>query len=255
VTKYDTDNPTLSRVNRNEDLYKEINKSEIDNFNLRSNATVIGNQANEIDVEKIKKILDNRYNETAPKRKSIKIEPIVEEPIVEEATTKEYDLNLVLEKAKDDKEENYVEERNKKIRDTQFDILKTLNVEEEKKSEEKNEEEQNLLELINTITLNETKNKTDVDVALDLFEDLKGDENTEIYEGLTNNVEKVKDEKEEKILEKEHIKEDIKIKNMEKDENFWDEDSKLGIGIKVLIILIIILFLIGIGVFVKSIFF
>jgi len=115
--------------------------------------------------------------------------------------------------------------------------------------------EDELKELINTITLNETKNKTDVDVALDLFEDLKGDENTEIYEGLTNNVEKVKDEKEEKILEKEHIKEDIKIKNMEKDENFWDEDSKLGIGIKVLIILIIILFLIGIGVFVKSIFF
>ena len=34
----------MSRVAKNIDLYKEINDTELDNFNVRSNATVIGNQ-------------------------------------------------------------------------------------------------------------------------------------------------------------------------------------------------------------------
>ena len=70
INKYN-ESDKMSRVSKNSDLYKQINDSELDNFNVHSNATVIGNQEREIDVEQIKKILDKRYN-SAPKRKSIR---------------------------------------------------------------------------------------------------------------------------------------------------------------------------------------
>ena len=115
-----------SRFQRNEELYREINKSELNNFSVKSNATILGENDNEIDVEKIKKILDTKYNET-PKRKSIRLE---DETSTEEEIeiTKEYDINVILEKAKEEKKDNYEEERLKKLRDTQFNILKNLNL-------------------------------------------------------------------------------------------------------------------------------
>ena len=59
INKYN-ESDKMSRVSKNSDLYKQINDSELDNFNVHSNATVIGNQEREIDVEQIKKILDKR---------------------------------------------------------------------------------------------------------------------------------------------------------------------------------------------------
>ena len=152
TNKYNEDS-RMSRVSKNNELYQIINDGELDNFNVHSNATVIGNQEREIDVEQIKKILDTRYNANQPKRRSIRIEPR-EEEVHEEETTKEYDLTKVLEKAKDEKEETYEESRSKKLRNTQFDILNNLYIE-EKKEEVKPEE--NLMDLINTITINEAK--------------------------------------------------------------------------------------------------
>ena len=101
IDKYN-ESRSMSRVAKNSDLYKEINDSALDNFSVRSNATVIGNQEKEIDVEQIKKILDKRYN-SAPKRKSIRIEPQEEVSRISVDDTKEYDLTKVLEKAKDEK--------------------------------------------------------------------------------------------------------------------------------------------------------
>ena len=65
---YEDDEVTSSRYHRNEDLYKEISKNDLETFDIKSNATVIGDNNNEIDVEHIKKILDTKYNEV-PKRK------------------------------------------------------------------------------------------------------------------------------------------------------------------------------------------
>ena len=53
INKYN-ESDKMSRVSKNSDLYKQINDSELDNFNVHSNATVIGNQEREIDVEQIK---------------------------------------------------------------------------------------------------------------------------------------------------------------------------------------------------------
>ena len=134
INKYN-ESDKMSRVSKNSDLYKQINDSELDNFNVHSNATVIGNQEREIDVEQIKKILDKRYNDR-PQRRSIRVEPREEVSRLDKEDTKEYDLTKVLEKAKDEKVETYEEVRAKKLRNTQYDILNNLNIEETEEKEE-----------------------------------------------------------------------------------------------------------------------
>ena len=100
MTKYyDDDNIKTSRYHKNEELYKEISKSDLEHYDIKSNATVLGENKNEIDIEKIKKILDTKYKDTA-KRQSIRLEE--EENVSEEKEiTKEYDINIILEKARE----------------------------------------------------------------------------------------------------------------------------------------------------------
>lgn len=260
MNKYNNQN--LSRVAKNEELYKKINESSLDNFSVHSNATVIGNQDPEIDIEKIKKILDTKYN-NAPKRRSIRIDLPEEEEKIDEVKTKEYDLNIILEKAKDEKEETYEEARAKKLRNTQFDILNNLNIEEKEDNKKENVED-NLMELINTITINESKKKEEVmnPDPLDLLSDLKGDENTEVYEKMTEEINAITDENSEISKEKDSVNTEIlddsfytsnlfKKKDFEDDKDFAD-DSKGSIVIKILIVLVIIAFLGGLFLFLKE---
>lgn len=158
-----------SRTQRNQDLYKDVKNSSLTDFDVNSNVSVIDTDANSIDVNKLSKILDEKYNEYAPKRKSIDIpamkayedEPIIEQPLVD---TKEYDINAILEKAKQGKNVDYNKERLKKVREAQYEILNNLDlelkkVEDAKRNNERKAEEDNLMSLINTITELETKNK------------------------------------------------------------------------------------------------
>lgn len=269
-----SNNVGMSRVAKNDDLYKQINNSELDNFNVRSNATVIGNQEREIDVEQIKKILDKRYN-SAPKRRSIRIEERPYENIISDEPTKEYDLTKVLEKAKDEKVETYEENRAKKLRNTQYNILSNLNIEGEEKEEVKATPEENLMNLINTITINEAKkleeknsNSNDID-PLDILSDLKGDDDTQVYESMETEVTKITEIKEKEKENNNQITE-VKNKNQEKlDNSFYTsnlfkkndfeddnkdfvDDEKIGIGFKILIVLVIVTFLVGLFLFLKS---
>ncbi len=269
-----SNNVGMSRVAKNDDLYKQINNSELDNFNVRSNATVIGNQEREIDVEQIKKILDKRYN-SAPKRRSIRIEERPHENIISDEPTKEYDLTKVLEKAKDEKVETYEENRAKKLRNTQYNILSNLNIDGEEKEEVKATPEENLMNLINTITINEAKkleeknsNSNDID-PLDILSDLKGDDDTQVYESMETEVTKITEIKEKEKENNNQITE-VKNKNQEKlDNSFYTsnlfkkndfeddnkdfvDDEKIGIGFKILIVLVIVTFLVGLFLFLKS---
>lgn len=269
-----SNNVGMSRVAKNDDLYKQINNSELDNFNVRSNATVIGNQEREIDVEQIKKILDKRYN-SAPKRRSIRIEERPHENIISDEPTKEYDLTKVLEKAKDEKVETYEENRAKKLRNTQYNILSNLNIDGEEKEEVKATPEENLMNLINTITINEAKkleeknnNSNGID-PLDILSDLKGDDDTQVYESMETEVTKITEIKEKEKENNNQITE-VKNKNQEKlDNSFYTsnlfkkndfeddnkdfvDDEKIGIGIKILIVLVVVTFLVGLFLFLKS---
>ena len=291
MNKYD--NKSFSRVAKNEELYKEINDASLDNFSVRSNATVIGNQDPEIDIEKIKKILDTKYN-NAPKRKSIRIDIPEEEEEVDTEPTKEYDLNVVLEKAKDELPETYEEARAKKLRNTQFDILNNLHIEEDQEEEEPSKAEEDLMELINTISINEKKiseiseklgqnaheeikeqvtPEEKENDAFGILDELKGSDDTEVYESMTEKIKKV--EKKDKLEEtkkddKKKKKENTiveKVKDETMDSSFYttslfkkhdfaddedDTDKGLNIVIKILIVLVIICFLVGIFLFVRS---
>ena len=263
IDKYN-ESRSMSRVAKNSDLYKEINDSALDNFSVRSNATVIGNQEKEIDVEQIKKILDKRYN-SAPRRRSIRIEPQEEVSRVSVDDTKEYDLTKVLEKAKDEKVETYEESRAKKLRNTQYDILNNLNLDGKEETEEKKiDPEENLMNLINTITINEAKKKEsakeDID-PLDILTDLKGEDNTQVYDSITSvtTITEVK-EKEKENKDKEEVIDNsfytdnlFKKKDFEEDSNDFVDEEKLGIGIKILITLVIIVFVVGLVLFIKSV--
>lgn len=181
MEKYYTEQDEVvgSRSKRNSELYREINNSDIDKFDIESNATVLTDVKNNIDVEKIKKILDTRYNNT-PKRKSIRVD-IEKEDIDEKIDeTKEYDINAILEKAKEVKEENYEKERLKKLRDTQYNILSNLNLS-KSENEVETEEEKTLINLINTITEREMLNREKEGLdPLDILADLKDGEVEEI---------------------------------------------------------------------------
>ena len=275
MTKYYTEEELKNtRYHRNEELYKEINKNELDNYDIKSNATVIGDNKQEIDVEKIKKILDTRYNDM-PKRKSIRLEetPEIEE---EKEPTKEYDINVIIERAREQKEDNYEEERLKKIHNTQFDILKNLDVSKHEDEEGNNAEnfDDNLKKLINTIALNEHKNSdsNNSDSALDILSDLRGSGNTEVLEGLKEDVDKeleaiVENEEDKKVAETSNL--DTKMINSfyttsnalntkdfeELDDDFKKSVESNNIIVKILIALIIIVFLVGIGLLIKAIYF
>jgi len=280
---YDNSKNVGSRTARNNQLYKDISKTELDNFEVRSNATVIGNNRGSIDVEKIKSILDTHYNDV-PKRRTIQLEKPKEEekakPIFE---TKEYDINVILDKARENKIESYNEARAKKLRDTQFDILSNLNIKREDFiedydgdsdfSREKREDStaaRKLEELINTITLNEQDIKkekekiinennfveeisSDTD-PLDIFEDLKGDENTAILEGLQEKTEKLIQKMEQTTsLDNSFFTKNTSFKQSDF-EDFKDIEEKEGSGIviKIIIALLVIIFIIGVIILVKS---
>lgn len=280
MAKYEQDEEVKipSRVKKHAELYEEINNKEISNFTIKSNATVIGNQEQEIDIEKIKKILDTRYKD-APKRRSIRIEREDTEEDTEETPTKEYDLNLFLEKAKDEKTESYEEVRAKKLRDTQFDILKNLHIEDDNEEPATYEkkgprpEDNDLLNLINTITINESKEKAKAEEAEETTEEAnenliaeaevaitneerKETSSTESLEEIKNEIEKV--EKTSKVMTKDildnsfYTKTNVfKKKDLTSDDD--EDDEKLGIGLKILIGITAVGVLIGLFFFLKSI--
>ena len=187
---YDEENNNIAlRQQKNEKLYENINDYEVDDYKIEANATVLDNNAKNIDVEKIKKILDTRYNKQ-PKRRSIVVDEDYEEPDISLDETREYDINAILEKARSEKEEDYEKERLKKIRDTQYDILNSLDIEGEEKEEEEHNE---LMDLINTITAKELEvksTKKDLD-PLDILTDLKGSDDTVVVDGIHEEGESV----------------------------------------------------------------
>lgn len=232
---------STSRINRNQTLYKEVSNRELEEFDLNSNVSVIGD-GNNVDIDKIREMLDRKYREL-PKNKSIgKAEPELGKINLDE--TREYDLNSILEKARESKEINYEEDRLKKLRNTQYDILKSLDIvldnedeeieeSEVKKIQEKNSnremEEKKLQDLINTITAKELLTKEDLTSdldPLDILSDLRGDdENTRVLGALS----------EENLLEDKDIKKSdtlsIEIEDVEEEKPL--EIKPLEVDVKV----------------------
>lgn len=261
MDKYYDSTPKIGkRSQKNAQLYKEVSKQSLEDFHVNSNATVLSDNGTSIDLKMLKDMLDKKYNDQPKVHKSLGLDLPQDEQSVSLEQTKEYDINAILEKARESKTVDYETERLKKLRDTQYDILKSLDLtKKDEEIEKPSETEEQLMDLINTITINEQNNKeakenqdnsTD---PLDLFKDLKGDENTQVIEGLKEQVNKEtkKDVKEENEIDKSFY---TKSFNLKKDdfEDFKDleEQAKSSkVVVTVLTVIIIIALLFGIFLF------
>lgn len=174
------ENNVPSRVEKNQKLYHELNSSELLNVKSWNNVKVIDESPRAINIEKIKKYILS-LNEDAPRRK-VSLPEENHTQNIEESKKEEdkiYDINSVLEKARQKREQNYEENRYRKLRDTQYDILSKIKMydENEKPNYEAdfNTDERTLIDLINTV-----KVKKD-----DLLSDLVSDnENTIVTLGI-----------------------------------------------------------------------
>lgn len=214
-----------SRTKKNQELYKKVSDLDLKEFNLNSNISVIGENTDNINLDEIKNILNKKYHEN-PRNKSFGASDDVELPKIRLDETREYDINSILEKAKEQKEIDYEEDRLKKLRNTQYDILKELepttedetNKEVEKievpkapeppKGNSEAKKEKELLDLIDTITAKELiKNEENLTVTgemdpLDILSDLRGeDESTKVMGMLAKEIEALEEqEKEEQLV-------------------------------------------------------
>lgn len=224
-----------------------MNTAELEDFNLNSNASVLGDNSPNIDLEKIQEILDKKYREEPKRKTNIPSEPLPIETL-DLDETREYDINAIIDKARETQEVDYEVERLKKIRNTQYDILNNLDLNSKKEDTDVTEEQAKLMDLINTITSKEMSAQVNKELEnfkeeldpLDLFTDLKGDnENTttlgaikeELLEEAHNNTKEKKDTiitKEYKIKEneKETVKKNEEVEKEKKLENsFYNTNS------------------------------
>ena len=281
MEKYNNQGTFTSRVEKNKALYEEVKNSSINDFNVDDNTTVLDNNSSRIDAGNLRNLLDSDYVDNTPKRRSIVIENNVgEEEKIQD--TKEYDINVILKKAKEGKDINYNKERLKSVRQTQYEILNNLDLTKQTEPDDyhkkKKVDEDNLMELINTITALELKNRTqkkddEVSQALDLFDDLNEEVEEEPIKAKELQ-EKIVEKHEEKQVEKEtipkvEVKPELKETSVPKeethDEHVTKTLSKLNIDmdsydefgdvvkgdkstfiLKVMIFLVIVLLIIGI---------
>lgn len=167
---------SLSRTKRNQDLYSKINLEDIENVEIRENSSVLTTDARDININQVKDMLDKKYRDDYEK-KTLKVESDTEYNDIEYEKTREYDINQILNEAKGNNvSTNYSEERLKTLRDTQYNILKNLDM--QKKDVLEPSDSMGLMELINTITEKELTH-TEVD-PLDILSDLKGNDDTKI---------------------------------------------------------------------------
>lgn len=247
MDKY-AETPNLkSRTEKNKDLYEQIKTSDIDKFDIASNATVIGEDISRIDVNKVKDMLDKRYRDECDKR-SLKFREQDEEIIEDKKyDTKEYDINAILEKAKKTQNVDYEKERLKKVHDTQYDILKKLNIDETTEEEVMEDSEENIVNLINTITnlelQNSKKNSTGNTTALDLLSDLSDNDTNTVYKTMELDKEEISTKTEDNLDE-----EDLSIEDKYDDFKELEKDLKSNnIAIKVVgIVFVIILIILAI---------
>lgn len=278
MEKYESESTTPpSRSEKNKDLYQNVNKSEISRFKTYNNATVIDEGAKDIDLNKIKNYVDalNSSDSMKKRRSLLEDKGLYEQKPTLEEQTKDYDINSILDKARETREKDYEQDKYKKLRDTQFDILSKLKVMDDGssiKDDKFNTEEKTLINLINTVADN--KNKNDLLSELQEEKEELEKENKELFEELqkTKEQEKMKDfitEEVSKELSKKENKEQTKPNVKEVDDTFFtnslsfskedfDDGEKtsssfgLKLGIFFLIMLIIII-IIGILYFVFQI--
>ena len=204
----------MSRTKRNQTIYNLTDMSNLSRIKTNTNVSVISDAPKEIDIEKIKNYVYSMEDEEEKKRSKLVLDlPPEEEKKPERLEVKDYDINTVLEKAKDKRESDYEEEIHRKINNTQIDILKNIKIKDDKIVEEKDPDVTGPIEELNT------EEKTIVDLIQDIqshgkkkdiFADLMGDEDETVVAPITDEEEN-KDTLKEELLSMTHELDKIKI--------------------------------------------
>lgn len=214
MDKYKNESTGGKRTARNQNIYSNIEDIDLEKINLKSNVSVLEANPNSLDISQIKDLLEEKYQ----KRSRIP-ETALEETLFEEnlEDTKEYDLKKVLEEAHKNKKSDYDKERFKKLRETEYDILNSLNIDKPSKEEPietLTTEEANLMNLIKTVDFNAAKSKAQKEKSDDLFSELLGSGNTEVLEPIDIKFE----ETQRKVSLAEELEKTKKISRHELDE-------------------------------------
>lgn len=242
----------MSRTKRNQDVYNSSDIGELSRIKTNNNVSVISDAKKEIDIEKIRRYVDSLNDNTEEKRKRVSLELPEEEKVeVKRKEVKDYDINSILERARDKRETDYEENRHRKLDNTGIDILKNIKIKEETENEvdpditgpidELNTEEKTIVDLIQDIQKGSEKSK-----KKDLFEELMGDSDDTIVApidteaskedikeallGMTQDLEMIKepanDFTHEINIEKEALKE-LSSEEIEKELDSLDESNDL----------------------------
>lgn len=204
----------MSRISRNEHLYSSGNLDDLSRIKTNTNVSIIS-EGKGIDINKIKKYI--YATEEVDKKDRVSLElPQEEETVVIRKEEKDYDINLILERARGKRETNYEEDRHRKLDNTQIDILKQIKIKEENTVEEDdditgpidelNTQEKTIVDLIKNIQSGKKQK--------DLFDDLMGDDDDTVVLGAKEDIEST-DEIKEMLLDMTQDLEDIKEKETE----------------------------------------
>lgn len=278
---YDSNEEFVGRAAKNENLYRKKDYSV-----YSSNETIIAPN-NEIDITKLKDIIQSRedyqraksYRNMLSDKKFDYNDVPYEEDTYEE---KNYDINEILKKVKDEKGNISEEDKIRKLRNTQYDILSNLNIKSKNQEEaitkvDLETQKAELQGLIDKVTkknnirneeasLLNLEEQTDVtdennDSALDLLSDLKSEGHTIVTDPIKP------------AAEFEVNKEELVPNEKDPDETSFYSDSftfskrdfeglqdleieeKSGSGLIKLLIVILILIIIVVGVLVLDYFY
>lgn len=244
MEKYENDSlESMSRTRRNQDIYNVTDMSEISRIKTNTNVSVISDASKEIDIDKIKKYIENMDDKSEEHKKRISIEiPDEPEQTIIKKEEKDYDINSVLERARDRRETDYELERHRKLNSNGYEILKNIKIKEEQDDDklepidELNTQEKTIVELIQNI---QNKNQVPQENAPkeeteDLFGELMGKNENTVVMAPINEDEKNKENIKEALLNitqdleaiKEPLSELTKTIITEKNTNLQENDER-----------------------------
>ncbi len=227
MEKYYRNNSNIKkRSQKNQDLYRNIYDMG-EYTNIEAVATL--EKTNEIDISKIKDMLKDRESYKKQKQyRQILHEEKKEEPVVPEFDLKDdkvYDIRDVLTKAKNKRPK---EESFRSLDNTNYNILKNLELNNDKIIEN---EEDELKELINTITSTSMLNQmNDKELGLNML-DLDSNDNTTIEDNKSIKMlleeAKANDEKNKKIDDTDTIDNSFYTSSLNFNKEDFEEADKI----------------------------
>ena len=176
MDKYMVKEPTkYERTKKNTKLYEEV-YDDLYKDTTYQNMEVI-DSAKEININRLKDMLDDKYDTRQYrtfKKYDVDDVDLIEEPLISRRENKSYDINEIINEAKNKR--TFIEEAKEKQK--YIDFTKGRDSKYAKKYDDIKKDEEELEELINTMVVPKEKVDSDTNDALDLLSDLKGEENT-----------------------------------------------------------------------------